>query len=127
MADRKKKPPSSRARNLHPQNNELNALRAGYSRLAQALELNTRLFTDAFQMADAQIHVMQRALNDQILNKALVKEDGGIDFPTYLMEYWTCLGFAEFVEQLKQFAQKRELSEGTRAPSEEGVHIFGGA
>lgn len=80
-------------------------------------------------MIDAQVHVMQRALNDFLLGRAYISEDGNIDFTKYMAEYWACIGFGEFLAQLKAFASRREQERLIVTPQEaveDNVVIFGG-
>jgi len=77
-------------------------------------------------MVDAQIHVLQRALNDYAQGTAIhVTGSREIDFSTYMKEYWACIGFSEFVARLKDFAPERNLIV-TPDQVEDTVVIFGG-
>lgn len=107
---------------------ELNVVRSSYIQLTKVLETNTRVFSDAFQMVDAHIHVMQRAFTDFAQGKAYLTPVGGIDFAEYLMEYWACISFAEFVAVLKEGALEKTtiLTPTQMAADDEGAVIFGG-
>lgn len=104
---------------------EIQVLRGSYAGLAQAVETNTQVFTEAFQLVDAQTHVMQRAFNDHIHGRVYTKENGSVDFYRYTSEYWACIGFSEFVAQLKAFSQELP-SRSSLEVSEEDTIIFGG-
>jgi len=110
---------------------EIQVLKGSFSRLAVAHENNTRVFVDALQMADAQIHVMQRALNDTVrggCDNSYRTDAGGIDFHRYMTEYWACIGFAEFVAQLKAASAQREtLILTPQEAAQENTVVFGGA
>lgn len=104
---------------------EIEAVKASQINLVKGFEQNTNVFSDAFQMTDAQIHVMQRVLNDFLLGRVYMK-DGNIDFAEYMVEYWAVQSFAQFIARLKFMSEEESafLAANLTVPSD--VVIFGG-
>lgn len=124
---RRNQPP---ALNLKQLTQELLVLEGKVSRLINAHETNTKVFVDALHMSDAQIHVMQRALNDSVMGETRLykTESGGIDFYLYMCEYWGCIGFSEFVAQMKaRFTPQKKLVLTSQEAEQDNTVVFGGA
>jgi hypothetical protein len=102
---------------------EMHVVKGTQIQMAQALQQNTKAFADAFQMTDCHIHVMQRAMNDLLLDRVYRSGDGGVDFAEYMAEYWGVIGVILFIEGLKDLAGPEEAL--ITSPDEEVV-VFGG-
>lgn len=105
---------------------ELHVVKGTQIQMAQALQQNTKAFADAFQMADCHLHILQRAMNDLLLDRIYRNGEGGVDFAEYLSEYWATMGFISFVEGLKEFSQPAAEETLIANPDEE-VIVFGGS
>ncbi len=103
---------------------EIEALHAFQAQLAQVTGTNTKVFSDAFTMVDAQLHVMQRVLNDIYLETVaqeqgrVYRSDAGIDFSCYMGEYAAMIGLSAFLAQLKETIPAEEVPDN--------VIVFGG-
>lgn len=103
---------------------EIHVVKGTQIQLAQAVQSNTQAFSDALQMADCHIHVLQKAFDDLVQGKVQKTESGSVDFAQYMTDYWAVMGFAGFVEGLKNFAPQEESL--ISAPNDDTI-VFGGS
>jgi hypothetical protein len=93
-------------------------------RLAETADKNTEAFSDALKMSEAMTFVLQRVLNEMLAGKIVHQHEGGIDFNSYLREYWLCMVMADFAVWCGKLAgHDKPLIE---TATQEDVHEFGG-
>lgn len=98
----------------------LEALSRSHHQLAVACGQNTRAFVDAHTAAEANIHVLQRVLNDVLFDQVALS-NGVIDFQKYMVDYLSVVGFTAFVKWAKENSTDEEV-----APVDDNVVVFGG-
>lgn len=119
--------------NIHEAFAALSGRQEGIERL---FDRNTAAFMESFNLLEAQVAVIQRAMNDLLHGRVRVYDDAfnscedgtvyrGIDFRSYLIEYYICQSFAAFAHALRMSSPiEAKLYEASSVEDE--VIEFGG-
>lgn len=110
------------------------------ARLADVVDKNSETFSDSLKLLESMGFVMQRVMNDMLSGRVRcvgdtyhegtdvpVRQQGvtpQIDFHSYLVEFWACQVFAEFVAWLASRQKPEENKIVT--PTQNDVVVFGG-
>lgn len=109
----------------------LRKLEADLSQLAEAFNLNSKIFSHGLTVGEMRMRVVERAMNDMLGGSLRTVELGGVrqvDYQSYTTEFACCMLMAEFAEWLLRLqAARRERVQAKLGLAADGVLVFGGS
>ncbi len=102
------------------------ALETNFGNLFKAVEHNTKVFFDAIQAHDVMSQVLQRVLHDMRRGSVAHGTSDGIDFQSYIAEFYAVMGFAQFLGAYKKM-QERAVTDRPEEDENTNVVVFGGS